>query len=381
MKIISIDISGKVFRYDKALYQSVVNNMAKGDSFVFGCPYFSLNANFRPLHLFSLVPAKYRSSSALWKRFLKIIEGIINYTVFLCFAKKEKTDVVHLQWLPFMEFCSFEQWIIKLLKKLCPNVRVILTIHNIYPHDSSDIQKRKYKKRMLEMIPLFDAFIVHNNTSKNEICQEFGIKEDRISVIHHGIFVPDKLPSRNRADDKIRLLQFGLQSSYKGTDILINAVELLPTNLRSEIEVHIIGDTDSNLYKQYGDKAKTLPIVWKNQFVSNDVLYQELQDTDFIIYPYRAIAQSGALLLGLYFKKPVIISNLPAFRETLGKDYPEELICKVGDAQSLKDTISRAIQNRNQLDYVKGIILTIILNNSWDSASQKTIKLYQQVCE
>ena len=378
MKVLSTDISGKVYRYDEALYQSVVNNINKDDAFVFGCPYFSVHANFRPLNLYSLVPSKYRGSSALWKRLIKIIEGIINYIVVLCFAKKEKTDIVHLQWLPFLEFCSLERWIIKLLKRLCPEIKVILTIHNVYPHNSSEIQKRKYKNRILKIIPMIDAFIVHNNTSKRDICYEFGIKEDSVFVIHHGIFVPDKLPLRKRDDNKIRLLLFGQQSLYKGTDILINAVELLPLSLRSQIEFHIIGDTDSNLYKQYVDKTKTLPIVWTNQFVSDDVLYQELQNTDLIIYPYRAIAQSGALLLGLYFKKPVIISDLPAFRETLGKDYPEEFVCEVGDAQSLADTISKAVQNLDKLESIRDIIQNIIVNNSWESASQKTINLYQQ---
>ena len=377
MKILAIDISGKVYKYDELLYRCIDKQIATNDAFTFACPYFSMQKNAKPLHLCSFVPAKYRSSSLLWKRMLKMLEGIWNYLLVLRYIKSEKIDVLHLQWLPFLEVCNWEKLWLKYIRKHNPSLRIILTTHNIYPHNSTDVQKHAYKRRLKAIVPLIDRFIVHNNTSKQAIIHEFGICSDHISIVHHGIFIPTNLPPRKRDDKKIRILLFGQQSLYKGTDILIKAIELLPHNILSNIEVHIEGTTDSQLYEQFEKQAKSLSIVWNNQYIDDDSLNQELQDADIIVYPYRAIAQSGALLLGLYFKKPVIISDLPAFIETLGPNYPKDLICETGNPQSLADAIMWYANHASQLHFLKDYIQKIIETNSWEEAAQKTIIIYK----
>lgn len=62
---------------------------------------------------------------------------------------------------------------------------------------------------------------------------------------------------------------------------------------------------------------------WMPYFVAEQKLDYEINESDVIILPYRSISQSGVLLLSLYFKKPIITSDLPSFKETL-KGYRDE---------------------------------------------------------
>lgn len=378
MRILAIDISGKVEMYDRALYESVQSYLSVKDQSCFACPYFTIGDNHSRLRLWSFIPKRYRNSANLVKRTLKFIEGVINYVVVL--TKIKNYDVLHLQWLPFLEVCSLERHVLKLARKRNPDLKIVLTIHNIYPHNSNQPKQIRYRKRIQTILPLIDHVIVHTNSSKDLVCSEFGIQADKVAVIHHGIFVPSYIPQLQRKEDgKVRILQFGQQSAYKGTDILINAIELLDPVTLSQIEVHIIGSTNKNLYATYSAKTQVLPIVWTNNYMSDQDLYQEIQEADLLTYPYRAISQSGALLLGLYFKKPVIISDLPSFVETLGQDYPHELICKAGDAQSLADSIRWSVANLSNMQHVQKTIQHIIDTNSWESAANKTIQLYHQL--
>ena len=95
MKIAIIDISGKVYQYDDALGESLVHDIAHDDSLVLAHPYACLHRNCKPLRLYSFVPERFRSSFRIWKRLLKLLEGIVNYLLVLKYIKAEKIDILH----------------------------------------------------------------------------------------------------------------------------------------------------------------------------------------------------------------------------------------------------------------------------------------------
>ncbi len=377
MKIAIIDISGKVYQYDDALGESLVHDIAHDDSLVLAHPYACLHRNCKPLRLYSFVPERFRSSFRIWKRLLKLLEGIVNYLLVLKYIKAEKIDILHLQWLPFLEVCSWERYWLQLVRKQNLQIKIVLTMHNIYPHNSTESQKKAYKQRVLRLLPLIDAWIVHTHDAVNRMQEEYGIDARIIHIIHHGLFVPKTIHSeRKRMDDKVRFLMFGQQSAYKGTDIFIEAVEQLPTTIKEKIEVQILGRTEQTLYATYAARAEKEHITWINRYISDDDLTQALQDSDVQVFPYRTITQSGALLLGLYFQKPLIVSNLPAFTETLGANYPKSLIVEAGDAKSLSEAIIRYVNHPIELNAFKNYIQPILDQNSWQNATQKTYQLY-----
>ena len=381
MNWLALDISGKVDNYDHALYESIANDLSSCDKFVFACPYFSINKQTPSLRLLSFIPTKYKQSSNILKRIYKALEGIVNYLITIRYIKKNPIDVIHLQWLPFLEVCGWERYWLKSVLKIRPNCKIILTAHNIYPHNSSNRQKELYKKRMQKIDLYIDAYIVHNNASKDSLAKEFCIALEKVNIVHHGIFIPTSRPKEQlHPSSKVRFLLFGSQSAYKGTDILINAIGMLPQEQRKNIEVHIVGHTDKEFYNKYSTLANELHINWLNQYVEDISLYQEIQSAHVLIYPYRAIAQSGALLLGIYFRKTIILSDLPSFKETMGTNYPPSLFFSTGNAKELMLTIQEYLTNTSKYSQtIIPILENIIKDNDWESAAKKTIELYQKI--
>ena len=382
MRALSVDISGRVEKYDHALFDSMCKNLSDDTQMVFACPYFTISKNAKPLRLFSFVPERYRSCTNFIKRLLKVLEVIFNYHIIQKYVQRESIQVLHLQWLPLLDFCLFEKYWIKHLLKKNQELKIILTIHNVYPHDINIKKKIAYRNRMLAIAPYISHYIVHTTNTMLQIEEEFHICENNISVIQHGIFIPASKPARKRDNDKIRLLMYGKQFVYKGTDLFVKAIELLSPAYRQQIEAHIIGLTEKQLIDTYLERAQHVGITWKNCYLSDAQLYQALQDADVLIFPYRSISQSGALLLGIDFKKPIILSDIPSFKETMGTTYPDSLYFKSNDANSLSETIANYLEHADKYNQqVIPVLQHIIDENSWDCAANKTLTLYKKINE
>ena len=337
------------------------------------------------INLLSIVPRKFKASENIIKRILKVAEGLFNYVYTMIKVACTKPDVLHLQWLPFIEFNGCEVPILKSIKRLSPKTKLDLTIHNIYPHNMSMKAKKKYNIRFREACALFDAFIVHTNISKEEVICEFGLIPDKVNVCCHGVFEPKsiKINTTRRKEGKLHILQFGGQSYYKGTDLLVDAVCGLDERHKAKIETHIVGGISSHFLEELKTKDKDSLIKWKPYFLDDDELYQEINDADIIVLPYRAISQSGVLLLSIYFGKLIICSDLPSFKETMrgqeGDKLDDSLFFKSEDADSLKKILTRYIdKNINEKD-VQDRVQHLKKLYSWTNAAKSTLDVYNKL--
>ena len=158
------------------------------------------------------------------------------------------------------------------------------------------------------------------------------------------------ISSEYRKDGKLHILQFGGQSFYKVTDLLVDAVCGLDDERKKRIETHIVGGVSQSFFDELKKKDVDSVITWKAYFLSDEELYQEINATDLIVLPYRAISQSGVLLLSIYFGKLIICSDLPSFKETMqgedGNSLDNDLFFKNEDADSLRNLIVRYIDGK-----------------------------------
>lgn len=369
------DISGKVENYDIALFNAIRSEASKS----------TVRLLLPGINLLSIVPRKFKASENIIKRILKVAEGLLNYVYTLATVACTKPDVLHLQWLPFIEFNGCEVPILKSIKRLAPKTKLVLTIHNIYPHNMSMKAKKKYNIRFRKACALFDAFIVHTNISKEEVIREFGLIPDNVNVCCHGVFEPEsiKINTTRRKEGKLHILQFGGQSYYKGTDLLVDAVCGLDERHKAKIETHIVGGISSHFLEALKTKDKDSIIKWKPYFLDDDELYQEINDSDIIVLPYRAISQSGVLLLSIYFGKLIICSDLPSFKETMrgqeGDKLDDSLFFKSEDADSLKIILTRYIdKNINEKD-VQDRVQHLKKLYSWTNAAKSTLDVYNKL--
>ena len=133
---------------------------------------------------------------------------------------------------------------------------------------------------------------------------------------------------------------YGNQSYYKGTDILVDAIALLPKEIQNQISTTIVGKTSNEYLSLLQNKAKGLDIDIIPEFVSDEKLNQMILESDVVVLPYREISQSGVLLLALFFERPIICSDLPSFRETLNS-IPDEYFFESCNPQKLANVIEK----------------------------------------
>ena len=381
MTVFFVDISGKVLGYDIFLCESIQMCEDNDVELSFFSPIYDEKPHCKTTRLVNLVPHKYKSIGALWKRIIKALELVINYIYFLYRVKRQKPDIIHFQWFPLLEFCDGEELVVRLIKKISDKTRIVLTIHNVYPHNMSDENKRKYAKRFKRIEKLIDVFIVHTCETKQEVKSEFGINDDKIVVIHHGIlspkhFTPNKHINRG---EEMTFIMFGNLSDYKGVDVFIEAICLLPDSYQSKVRCIIAGEMqDKVLCKKLQEKSRSYNVDWYPHYMEEQVLYEMIDKSDVIVLPYKRISQSGVLLLALSFKRLILTSDLPAFKETL-HGFSEDMFFKSENAQSLTDLMIKYIDGKIDINKQMATIEDLNRLYAWDVSAKATIKLYDSL--
>lgn len=373
MKILLVDITGKVPIYNAYLARALVNEK---HYVVLASKRVEGIKSFGQFHFW--IPNKYVKSKNAIKRTFKVFEAIVNYFILVFKLFFSNYDVIHFQWLPFLEICSFERYVLKLIRLGSPHAKVILTIHNIYPHEMNNTVA--YRNRILKIKKYFDLFIVHTQKTSNKVLTEFDIDKNNIAVIHHGIFEPERMDfiSKNKSiqnNDVFKILHFGLISPYKGTDILINAIQKLPEYIKSKIELNIVGHISVDYYGFLKKIAIGINVNWLPHYVDDDLLNTLIYKSDLVVFPYRKISQSGALLLSLFFEKPILTSDLDEFIETL-YNFNANWFFNTEDIDSLSSKIKSHINgdiNRNDI-VLK--IKELKKQYSWSLIAKKTIYFY-----
>ncbi len=368
MNYLMVDISGKVLNYDIALCEALFKILPENNHLkLFAANIDSSKIECPSKKMLSLVPKSMRLSENKIKRGVKALEGFVSYLYLTFYVLFHRVNVLHLQWLPFLEICSVEKFFLKFIRFFSPQTKIVLTVHNLYPHNFNDKQKESYRKRFDGIKNLINTFVLHLECSKIEFCQFFDVAPSKVKVVHHGVFVPQNVEIVSHVrGEKLNLIMYGCQSYYKGTDIFVDALNLLPEESKRKIHATIVGKIDNGFYQELKQKTNGLDVEWIPEFVSDDVLYKKIMESDAIVVPYREISQSGVLLLALSFKRMIIASDLPSFKETLA-GFSDEMFFENGKAESLAKAIERKLHSPDGIKIYDSIIENLREKYSWNN--------------
>ena len=218
--------------------------------------------------------------------------------------RARSADVVHYQWLPVPPVDRF------LLDRATPR---ILTMHWRLP-DPTSFVGRSYAATLRGM----DHVIIHTESGRVRLIDEFGVEAERITVIPHGAFdylarLDERvaLPAELATTDRPVVLAFGLIRPYKGTEDLLAAIESIPG-----AELWIVGMPRMDMTAiraaaaELGDRVRLI-----ERFVPDPELPAFFERADVVALPYHHIEQSGILYTAMAFGKPLVLTDVGGFHE------------------------------------------------------------------
>lgn len=207
--------------------------------------------------------------------------------------------------------------ILALLREL--RMPIVTTLHTILIDPDPD------QRRVLEALAnLSDRLVVMSQRGKDILTKTYQVSPDKVDLIPHGIpDVPFVDPSFHKdlfgVEGKMVLLSFGLLSSSKGIETVIEALPAILADYPNVVYM-ILGETHPHV-KEVDGEAYRLSLQWLarergvegnvifyNRFVSLEELIEFIGAADIYITPYLNPAQitSGTLAYTLGAGKAVI---------------------------------------------------------------------------
>ncbi len=317
---------------------------------------------------------------------LKVLEYGANLVSHLIGSILSPPDLLHVQWLPFLEWSSIEVWWLRLLKKR--NIRMVYTVHNVFPHDSE--AGKKYNKNIVRVFDTVDALIVHTHMTKKRLCAEFGVLPDKVRVIPLGPFFHDSRPvTRSQARIKLGLpdgaliaLMLGTVKPYKGIEFLLKSWQTVTRECDNIILV-LAGSGDQGYMEKISASVPELGLeksvrTFFRPFTTDEIILFH-SASDMVVLPYKDITQSAALFTAMAFGKAIIATAVGGFTETL-KDGKTALLVDYDDSGGLASAILRLAGSPEEMTALgSGALEELKVNYSWDRIAQMTMECYMSV--
>ena len=289
--------------------------------------------------------------------FLTKVSRILRYYARLMrYAGHAKPEIFHILWNNKFQF--FDRTFLMLYYKM-RGKKITLTAHNI--NDGRRDQCDSWFNRLTLRIQyhLVDHIFVHTRKMKKELIEDFGVREQAVTVIPYGInnAVPhtDLTPAEAKRllgiskDEKV-VLFFGNIRPYKGLEYLVAAFRRLVAD-HAEYRLIIAGRLfkgTENYWAEIQQAIRSLPVqgrvIVKSEFIQDEETELYFKASDVLALPYTEIFQSGILSLGYSFGLPVIATDVGSFREDVIEG-TTGFVCSPRDPVDMSDAIETYFQS------------------------------------
>ncbi|MFN2611868.1 MAG: glycosyltransferase family 4 protein [Solirubrobacterales bacterium] len=310
-----------------------------------------------------------RGLAARGRRAYKLAEHVRDMRRYRSHA--EQADVVHWQWLP-----------VPMLDRrlLAPKRPRVFTLHHFLPESPGRRQAVDVRKRLES----FDAVVMHSESGRRRVEDEFGVREGLVEVIPHGAFdyltkqkQEQPLPPELAAvEGPVVILAYGLIRAYKGIEVLLEAFQHI-----EGAELWIVGlshlDTES-LHRLAADAPGKVRFI--ERFIEDTEVPALMRRADLLVLPYRTVEQSGVLYTGLAFGKPMVLSAVGGFPEVAA--HGGARLVPPGDVDALAATLGELVGDPAARERLAAASAAAAANHySWDDIGRRTYALYERLLE
>jgi glycosyltransferase involved in cell wall biosynthesis len=286
----------------------------------------------------------------------------------------------------------FDRTVLMLFYRLLGK-RVVMTAHNVNTRgrDGNDSLFNRLTLRFQYM--LSDHIFVHTESMKQELVRDYGVSPAAVSVITYGInnAIPDTSLTPEEAKRRLCLgenlkviLFFGAIAPYKGLDLLAEAFLMLVQADR-DYRLVIAGLPKGRCDGYFREVREALrgeieagTVLERIGYVSDEETEVYLKAADVLVLPYRAIFQSGILIMAASFGLPVVASDVGSFRADI-LALQSGLVCRPNDSGDLARAIEEYFRGdlyRHIPEHRSRIRQVARQNHSWGSVAATTKSAY-----
>jgi glycosyltransferase involved in cell wall biosynthesis len=321
----------------------------------------------------------------------KSVRVLRYYARLIHYAWVAKPRVFHILW--DNKFLLFDRTVLMVYYKALGK-KIAYTAMNVNAgrRDANDSMLNRFSLRI--QYQLADHLFVHTQKMKREVIQDFGVREEAVTVIPMGInnSVPNTELTPAEAKRQIgigngekAILFFGGIQPYKGLEYLVEAFQLISSE-SEEYRLIIAGAPQSGQYwRSIQDMIEGHPsrarIIQRIEYVPDSKTEIYFKAADVSVLPYTEIFQSGVLVLSYGFGLPVIASDVGSLREDITKG-KTGFLCRPRDSVDLARTIWKYFESDlyKQLDEHRQKIRDYASErNSWDVAAERTSNVYAEL--
>ena len=273
--------------------------------------------------------------------------------------KKENPDIV-------FSTLGHLNILLAIIKKIFPNIKFIARESSIVSKNFNSFIQYLYKL----FYNYFDLIISQSEYMKEDLVQNFNIKENKIKVIYNPVDI-NKIQRKSLTNENLflnnykNLIAIGRLSKEKGFDLLIKAFIKLNNNYR----LYILGE---------GKEKKSLLQLIKSLNIKDKIFFLGFQKN-----PYKYLYKSNLLILPSKYEGlpnvvleanalgiPVVAFNCPGGTREIIKDGLNGFLVKCENTDELAFYIKKAMShNWNKLSIIEYIRKNFLI--------EKIIKKYE----
>ena len=257
--------------------------------------------------------------------------------------------------------------------------RVVWTVHNLYPHESSNRDLDLLAR--IALTSLADALIVHCQKARELVRTNFH-RTENVFVIPHGNFIEPYPNTVGRAEARRRLgltddhfvyFNFGNVRRYKGIERLAEVFASLP-------DEHLRLLLGAKYYTKYGEEVAASVsrtddriIVRSSRFFPNEDLQLLFNAADVGVFPFSEVLTSGSVITAMSFGIPVIVPATGCLPEAAQPD--AGIVYDPAEPNGLR----RAMQDVQQWDIPakKQAARVRALELDWAQIAKRTREVYE----
>lgn len=234
-----------------------------------------------------------------------------------------------------------------LLKRI--KAKTLLICHNVFPHERFPFDRFLTSSVMKKA----DHYILHSKKEADELLSI--VPEADYAVNMHPTYDAFNMGREETGSFEPggRLLFFGFVRPYKGLDVLLEAMKLLP----DVTGLDIVGDfADSSMkYRAMIESFNlTERVTIREGYVPDREVEKYFKRCDAVVLPYIEATQSGIAQIAFGFKKPVISTTAGGLSEVV-IDGKTGVLCRPSDPEDLASAVKRFYELKGTVDFESNI--------------------------